>query len=104
MNADFHSVVMVVYDGIENSVFESQVITPLLAELEANQCLEITLVSFERTILPSHLVCKKIPVHDRLHFVLAKKLPFLGIPSLLPALWQLIKILRFIGGNELACF
>lgn len=101
MNADFHRVVMVIYDGMENSVFESQVVAPLLAELEANPRVEVTLVSFERGDLPSSFVCKKVPSHDRLHLVLARKLPFFGILSLRPALWQLIKILRFTGGNEL---
>ena len=101
MNADFHSVVMVVYDGIENSVFESQVVAPLLGDLETNPCLKVTLVSFERTDLPILLVSKKIPTHDRLRVVIAKKLPFLGMLSLRPALWQLIKFLQPLGCSEL---
>lgn len=101
MNADFHNVVMVVYDGIENSVFESQVIAPLLVELKENQRLKVTLVSFERTVLPSNLISKKIPIHERLSCVIVKKLPFLGMLSLRPALWQLIKVLRPLGCSEL---
>lgn len=101
MKTGFRHVVMVVYDGIENSVFESQVVAPLLQELEADQNLEVTLISFERTMPTSSLLCKKIPAHDRLHLVLAKRLPFFGTISLQFALWQLIKILRITGGTEL---
>ena len=101
MKVDLYSVVMVIYDGVENSVFESQVIAPLLFELEQKLHLKVTLVSFERTELPADLVAKKIPVHERLKFIQAKKMPFFGQVSLLPALWQLVKILSVKHINEL---
>jgi hypothetical protein len=101
MKAALHHVIMVVYDGIENSVFESQVLAPLFAELEANKELEVTLISFERTVPAAALLNKKIPPHDRFHLVIAQRFPFLGTLSLRSALWQLIKILKMVGGAEL---
>ncbi len=101
MKTGFRHVVMVVYDGIENSVFESQVVAPFLQELVVDQTLEVTIVSFERLLPQKTLLCKKFPAHDRLHLVVAKKLPFFGVISLQFALWQLIKILKLIGGSEL---
>lgn len=100
MKTDLYNVVVVIYDGIENSVFESQVIAPLLIELDEKLYLTVTLVSFERSVLPDDLVAKKIPVHERLQFFQAKKIPFFGVLSLLPALWQLVKIVRTKSINE----
>lgn len=77
-------VVCVIYDGIENSVFQSQVLRPLLAELDANEHLEITLVSFERSNL------KTVPHvwHDRLKVYTPHRLPFFGRPSLMYGMWS----------------
>lgn len=101
MKTDFHHVVMIIYDGIENSVFESQVLAPLLAELAADQTKEATIVSFERGKPNDTMLLKKFPVHDRLHLVIGQKLPFFSLMSLRPALWQLIKILKLLQGSEL---
>jgi len=101
MKAALRHVIVIVYDGILNSVFESQVLAPLLSELEQDEFLEITIISFERRLLSSSVLQKKIPAHDRLHFVLAKRMPFFGTLSLKFSLWQLERILKIIGGTEL---
>ncbi len=101
MEDQFRHVVMVIYDGVENSVFESQVVAPLLVELADDLALEVTLISFERALPSAAVLCKKIPAHDRLHLVLARRLPFFGTVSLWPALWQLIKILKLTGATQL---
>jgi hypothetical protein len=100
MEDQFRNVVMVLYDGVENSVFESQVIAPLLLELVNDLALEVTLISFERALPSAEVLCKKIPAHDRLHLVLARRVPFFGTVSLWPALAQLIKILKFTGATH----
>lgn len=101
MKAAFHHVVMVVYDGVENSVFESQVLEPLLLELHKDPFLEVTLISFECVKPAAPVLCKKFPPHDRLHLIIGRRIPFLGLISLYVALWQLIAILKTIGGSEL---
>lgn len=101
MKAGFRHVVMVVYDGVENSVFESQVVAPLLAELEQDERLQVTVISFERAFPRASTLKKKFPAHDRLHLILGQKFPFFGKMSLRPAVSQLIKILKEEGGSEL---
>lgn len=91
----------VVYDGIENSVFMSQVLAPLLTLLDADEALEITLVSFERSYPSSTLLCQKIPAHDRLHLVICRKMPFWGVSSLWIAIYQLFKLLETIPCHEI---
>ncbi len=81
MKGSKHSIV-VLYDGIQNSVFQSQVLSPLLDRLEKDQHLQITLVSFER-YKPSDSVVKRcVPTHDRLHLVMYQRFPFLNKLSL----------------------
>jgi hypothetical protein len=79
----------VVYDGIGNSVFQSLVLTPLLEMLNQDHGLEITLVSFELNKISPEKLMRLIPAHDRLHFVLLKKFPFIGKNSLWLAVCQL---------------
>ncbi len=88
------SLVFVLYDGIEHSIFEGQVLDPLLKKLKKNRTLTITLVSFERKF-PSE---KKIQTlknrHPRLSLKLFKKTFFLGWPSLAFGSWQLNRYLN----------
>jgi hypothetical protein len=87
---------VVVYDGISNSVFQSQVLAPLLAMLQASINLEITLISFERHQPSPESLLKAVPAHDRLHLMIARKQVFLGAWSLYPAVWQFKRILQQI--------
>lgn len=91
----------VVYDGIENSVFESQVLHPLLTQLKQNSNLQITLVSFEKKRPPTDFIIKTIPAHERLHFVLCRRLPFFGNISLKLATFQFKKLLKIATFNHI---
>ena len=92
---------VVVYDGVKNSVFGSQVLQPLLNQLESDKKLEITLVSFERVRPETSFLIETIPAHDRLHLVLCRRLKFFGKISLRFASLQLKKLLKQIPCNEI---
>jgi hypothetical protein len=94
-------VTFVVYDGIENSVFQSQVLHQLLNLLEKEKNTEVNLVSFERNQLDSKYLIKSIPAHDRLHLVICKRLPFFGKISLLPAIYMFKKIMEVIPSDKI---
>lgn len=82
-----------VYDGIHNSVFESQVVMPLLEQLERSKNLEITLVCFEKKIPDEKTITSKIPSHNRLHVMFCRRWSFLGKYSFYPAVRGLTKML-----------
>ncbi|MBS1988316.1 hypothetical protein JST56_04955 [Candidatus Dependentiae bacterium] len=91
----------VVYDGIENSVFQSQVLQPLIKELELSPTLEITLISFESKKLKNSKLLKLIPAHDRLNIILCRKISFIGKVSLWFAAYQLMRILKQIDFTQI---
>ena len=78
------------YDGIANSVFESQVVAPLHSQIETNQLQSCIIISFERT--PASIP-KSITNHPSLSLIQLHQLPFLGTISLWHAYRQL-KLLR----------
>jgi hypothetical protein len=95
------NITFILYDGIRNSIFISQVLQPILNMLKEDNNLEITLISFEKT-RPSNKILKDlIPANNRLHFVLARKLPFYGKSSLKLALFQLKKLFKIIETDEI---
>lgn len=79
--------ITVIYDGIENSVFQSQVLEPLLQNTHSQQLL----ISFEKTSWPLTKIHNAIPHH--IDVIVLKKIPFLGAISLRYATWQLKNIL-----------
>lgn len=91
----------ILYDGLKNSVFVSQVLQPLLNQLHKDNNLEITLVSFEKKRPSDEFLIKTIPAHDRFHLVVARRLPFLGKLSLRFAVYQLKKFFRFNYVDEI---
>jgi hypothetical protein len=93
-NPAHKQLMVVVYDGICNSVFQSQVLAPLLASLQTSINLEITLVSFERHNPSPETLLKAIPAHDRLHLMIFHKQVFFGSWSLYPGDWQLKRLLQ----------
>ncbi len=93
-------VVYVIYDGFENSVFESQVVMPVLADLSQDLQLRFSLILFERHKPDPGNLMKKIPAHDRLDVVVVRRFRYWGIFSLYPAVWRLIRIFKKIGGTE----
>jgi hypothetical protein len=81
MNCD--SLIFVTYDGVENSVFESQVIVPLQNYQNAHPENSISIISFEKN--PERFAQKKYPFE----VIFLKKYPYCGKLSLLPAFFQL---------------
>lgn len=88
-------IVFVVYDGIANSVFASQVVTPLLSKITDGTYEQVTLLSFERSFPSTKVLSEKIPAHDQFDVVIGRKLPFWGITSLYFACYQLTRLLKF---------
>lgn len=88
-------VICIIYDGIKNSVFKSQVLQPLLNELDANINLTITLLSFERKMVNVQAVIQ----HDRIRVIFAHRLPFWGKISLLYAWLRCITTMRGMSAD-----
>ena len=88
-------VLCLTYDGIKNSVFKSQVLAPLINELDANPSLKITLISFERNKINE----RELLWHDRIKVIVVSRLPFLGLLSLTYAYWQCKKVLDGVAAD-----
>lgn len=84
----------IVYDGIENSVFESQVLTPLLKKIEADPLLHAHLISFEKQEPQKETVSTLQALHPRLALSLVMRSSFWGTFSLVPCAWKLRRILK----------
>jgi len=85
--------IFVLYDGIDNSVFQGQVLKPLMDKLNSNEFNKIVLISFENKPC-AHERVDEINHNNRLELVVLKKLPFLGTISLHYAARQLKKVLQ----------
>jgi len=92
---------VVIYDGISNSVFVSQVLQPLLNQLSKTKNLEITLVSFEQKRPPVDVLMDIIPAFDKFHLVISRKLPYISKYSMLFAVYQLKKLLKQVPCHEI---
>jgi len=86
--------IFVLYDGIENSVFSSQVVKPLLQKIEDKKYKKIIIISFEKNKPSNLLISGKIKNNKYLELIICSRLPFFGKLSLLPAIYQLKKILK----------
>lgn len=84
--------IFVLYDGIGNSVFEGQVLKPLLQKLDKDANQKIYVISFESKF-PKDLIAS-LPKHERLNLIITKKIPFIGKPTIKYATYQLRKILK----------
>jgi len=93
----------ILYDGIQNSVFQGLVLTPLLKQLETNKDLHITIVSFEKTKPDKTIINEIQNKHAQLKLVLLRKLPYLGKLSLYFAIPQLKKVIKRINPNQIIC-
>jgi len=89
-----HVQIFVIHDGIRNSVFQGQVLQPLLKKVAVNPALHITIVSFEKNIPTQQELDQLIPHKKQISIIFFKKFPFLGRITLLPAVRQLKKILK----------
>lgn len=88
------SLVFVLYDGIEHSIFGGQVLAPLLKKLVRNKSLIVTLISFEKTYPSEKKINSLQKLHPRLHIKLFRKTFFLGWLSLIFGSQQLYSYLE----------
>ncbi|HBS48343.1 TPA: hypothetical protein DEO28_00520 [Candidatus Dependentiae bacterium] len=77
-NESNKQILFIVYDGIHNSVFQSQVIDPILKRLHQNPNLKITLLSFEKKIPTENELLKINKLHPNLNLIIKKRFPFIG--------------------------
>ncbi len=87
---------IVLYDSIFNSVFESQVVTPLVKQLDVAPATRAHIVSFERPYPTKHRL-KSVRIDPRIELHLYKKLPFFGTVSLRYAVQKLRTLLKKIN-------
>lgn len=79
----------------------SKILESIVKKIEQSKNLEATVIFCEKGKLNKALLASKLPVHEKLHFVFCKTLPFIGKMSLWPTVWQLKRILRDIPSHEL---
>jgi len=85
--------IFVIYDGIHNSVFVSQVLSFIESTLKTTHTRGL-LVTFEKDSISTETLSLLIPKDFPLDVLVCKKIPFIGKPSLWYATWQLKKILH----------
>ncbi|MCK4651183.1 hypothetical protein KAT08_03360 [Candidatus Babeliales bacterium] len=95
-------ITFILYDSIHNSVFKSQILSPLLNMLKKNKTLKIHLISFEKTIPPKKLLTNFENI-KRLNIFFLKRFPFFGKLSLYFAIFQLKKLFKKIHSQSIIC-
>ncbi len=93
--------ISIVYDGVAHSVFAGQVLDPAVRYCTEHDEHAVTIVSFEKRKPSQKLLDTYNQMHPRVRIVIKRRLPFLGIVSLLPALYQLKRFLRSIGSCQI---
>lgn len=86
--------IYVIYDGVDNPVFESQVLKPILDTLTQNSEQLACLISFEKTASRTKKIEHLRTLHERLRIIILKKYPFLSTWSLFLASKSLRKLLK----------
>lgn len=86
--------IFIVYDGIENSVFQSQVLQPILDDLQKDKNLIATIISFEPDIKNAKNFCQTLVTHINLKIIFFRRLPFFGKLSMLPAIFNFNKFCK----------
>lgn len=88
------TIIFVLYDGIENSVFQSQVLFPLVHMLENNMHLNVILISFEQKKISLQKLHELVAGYERITILVSNKIPFVGKISLLFATRQFKKLIK----------
>ncbi len=97
-----NNLVVIIYDSIMNSVFEGQILTPLLNNLKKNPTLSIHLISFEKTPINCKTRNSILAHSTHLHLHIFKKTPlFLGSLSIILESRQLKKFLKTLTSYTL---
>ena len=84
---------IVLYDSIFNSVFQGQVVAPLIKQLNKSPEISASIVSFEHKKITTQQITALIS-DPRIKIIVRKKIPFMGTPSLWLAARQLKTILK----------
>ena len=86
---------IVLYDSIFNSVFQGQVVVPLIKQLNESPETSAYIVSFEyKKITPQQI--SSLISDPRINLIVRKKIPFMGTPSLWLAARQLKNMFKQI--------
>jgi hypothetical protein len=86
--------VVVIYDSIHNSVFDSQVVNPLIQMLQKQPKRKAIIISFEKQRPSKKTIQDTIAHHSSLSLIICKKLPYVGLISLYYAARSLKKVLH----------
>ncbi len=78
----------ILYDGIQNSVFTSQVLNPLIKQIEQKKLDQVIIISFEKNKVPQHTV-DAISKHSKISIKIIPRSKFWGWIGLRVAGWGL---------------
>ncbi len=95
------NLVFVVYDSILNSVFDGQILKPLLKKLHNNECDTVYLVSFEKDIKFTHKFNEINNMHSNLQLVIFKRNFFISSHFLFFESRKLKKLLKTMRSYEI---
>ncbi|HRN77772.1 MAG TPA: hypothetical protein PLU71_00890 [Candidatus Dependentiae bacterium] len=93
--------IVIIYDGLYNSVFDGQVLQPLIAHSQLYQDQPLYLVSFEQESATKLLSINNKLAHHAIQLHILKKFPLINTMSLWLAIWQLRYFLKKFPAYEL---
>lgn len=88
------TLVVILYDSITNSVFESQVLQPLLNRIKEGPTLSIHIITFEKAINIA------LPEHNNITWHLFKRYPFIHYRQLKREIYNVQAILPTLDNND----
>lgn len=91
--------VFIIYDGLENSVFEGQVLDPIVQHYAHTN--KVLLVSFERNFNNKNLIEKIESSHPDVSLKIFKRFPYFGKISLINCIYNLHKILNSFSNYKI---
>jgi hypothetical protein len=84
---------IVLYDSIFNSVFQGQVLAPLIKQLNESSRTSASIISFEHSKITAQQIASLVS-DPRINIIVRKKIPFMGASTLWLTAWQLKTILK----------
>jgi hypothetical protein len=85
---------VVLYDSVTNSVFESQVVAPIIKMQNTGRVGQITLVTFEADKKRAQHVLSRLGLMEQATVIILKRLPLVGFGSLILSTVQLCWAIR----------
>lgn len=95
------NVIFVTYDSVENSVFNGQVLQPLLERKKRSPFERICLITFERKKISDVIHAQLITALGADNIIILPRLPFLGRLSLWHSVWHLKKALSLFSNYQI---